>query len=178
MNTWREPLAPLAIGDIDKRARSFLKPNGSQAGTGAYTTWLKRGLDHSVADAALALVVQHWRDTDQQRLGGHGRTLRLGCRLPPSRRDREGRGRTCCSRHARDLEAAVNIIDTALATADGSTAPGWVWLRARRGQLAGLLHRATVGCPTGEFDADGYPVYAAPHHPTNPRRSRPRRFVG
>ena len=76
------------------------------------------------------------------------------------------------------LKAAVNIIDTALATADGSTAPGWVRLRARRGQLAGLLHRATVGRPTGEFDADGYPVYAAPHHPTNPRRSRPRRFVG
>lgn len=60
LDTWREPLAPLAIGDIDKRARSFLKPNGSQAGTGAYTTWLKRGLDHSVADAALARRSRRW----------------------------------------------------------------------------------------------------------------------
>lgn len=50
---------------------------------------------------------------------------------------------------------------TARATADGSTRPGWVRLRARRGQLAGLLHRATVGRPTGEFDADGNPMYAA-----------------
>ena len=178
LDTWREPLAPLAIGDIDKRARSFLKPNGSQAGTGAYTTWLKRGLDHSVADAALALVVQHWRDTDQQ---GWADTVArygwdAGCRHP------DVTARVAVVRAApgtpADLEAAVNIIDTALATADGSTAPGWVRLRARRGQLAGLLHRATVGRPTGEFDADGYPVYAAPHHPTNPRRSRPRRFVG
>jgi DNA polymerase III epsilon subunit-like protein len=65
LDTWREALAPLAVGDLDKRARSFLRPNGKQAGTGAFTTWLTRGQDHQLADAALALVVEHWRATDQ-----------------------------------------------------------------------------------------------------------------
>lgn len=75
-----------------------------------------------------------------------------------------------------DLEAAVATIDTALATADGSTAPGWPRLMARRGQLA-ILHRATTGRPTGEFNEDGNPVYVAQHHPAQPRRTRPGRFA-
>lgn len=74
------------------------------------------------------------------------------------------------------LEAIAATSDTALATADGSTEPGWPRLMAR-GQLAGLLHRATTGRPTDEFDEDGNPVYVAPHHPAQPRRTRPGRFA-
>lgn len=177
LDTWRQPLAPLAVGDLDKRARSFLKPNGKEAGTGAYTTWLRRGLDHLLADEALAVVVQHWRDTGQH---GWADTVAqygwdAGCRHPDI-------AEAVAVVHAApgretDLRAAVTLIDAALSTAGGSTAPGWTRLEARRAHLAGLLRRATSGRPTGEFDADGNPIYAAPHHPTTPRRTRTPRFA-
>lgn len=177
LDTWREPLAPLAVGDPDKRARSFLRPNGSQAGTGAYNTWLERGQDQQLADAALALVVEHWRATDQDSwadtVSQHG--WDAGCRHPDLAEAvatlRAAPGT------AADLKAAIAIIDTALATADGSTAPGWTRLEARRAQLAGRLRRARSGRPTGEFNADGNPIYATPHHPVKPRRQRCPRFA-
>lgn len=177
LNTWRDPIAALAVGDLGKRARSFLRPNGSQAGTGVYTTWLDRGDDQQLADAALALVVEHWRTTDQDgwadTVAQHG--WDAGCRHPDiteaiaTLRAEPGT--------ATDLIAAIAIIDTALTTADGSTATGWTRLEARRVHLAGRLHRARSGRPTGEIDADGNPIYATPHHPVKPRRERRPRFA-
>lgn len=177
LDTWREPLAPIAIGELATRARSFLKPNGKAAGTGAYTTWLSRGLDQQLADAALALVVEHWRADNKDgwadavaQYGWDG-----GCRHP------DVAEAVAVIRAApggpSDLKAAVDIIETALLTADRSTASGWGRLEARRTQFAGLLRRATSGRPTGEFDADGNAIYAPPHHPTKPRRTRTPRFA-
>lgn len=37
---------------------------GKEAGTGAYTGWLKRGIDPRVCDAALWLCVEHWREVE------------------------------------------------------------------------------------------------------------------
>ena len=114
LDTWREPLAPLAVGNRDKRARSFLRPNGRQAGTGAYTTWLERGQDQQLADAALALVVEHWRATDQDSwadtVAQHG--WDAGCRHPDITEAvatlRAAPGTVA------DLKAALAIIDAAL----------------------------------------------------------------
>lgn len=177
LDTWRQPLARLAVGDLGKRARSFLRPNGKKAGTGAYTTWIRRGLDRPLADEALALVVQHWRDEDQQSwadmVAQYG--WDAGC-LHPDITEAVAVIRAAPGAPG-DLKTAVKMIDTALTTADGSTAPGWTRLEARRAQLAGLLRRAKSGRPTGEFDADGNPIYATPHHPIKPRRRRRPRFV-
>lgn len=177
LDTWREPLAPLALGALDKRARSFLRPNGRQAGTGAYTTWLERGHDQALADASLALVVEHWRATDQDGwadvVAQYG--WDAGCR-DPNVAEAVATLRAAPGT-ATDLKAGLAIIDTALATADGSTASGWTRLEARRAQLAGRLRRAHSGRPTGEFDADGNPIYATPHHPVKPRRQRRPRFA-
>ena len=119
--------------------------SGSWAGTGAYTTWLDRG---QLADAALALVVDHWRATDQA--GWADTVAQYGwdasCRHPDITEAvatlRAAPGT------AADLTAAIAIIDTALTTAEGSTAPGWTRLEARRAHLAGLLRRVRSGRPT------------------------------
>ena len=110
-------------------------------------------------------MVEHWRATDQDSwadtVAQHG--WDAGCRHPDITEAvatlRAAPGTVA------DLKAGLTIIDTALTTADGSTAPGWTRLDARRAQLAGRLRRARSGRPTGEFDADGNPIYATPHHP-------------
>jgi len=177
LDTWRDALAPLVVGDLNNTARSTLRPNGAEAGTGTYTTWLGGGEDRQLADAALWLVVDH-----HQRTGTDGwadevarHAWDLHCRDPrvvethAVTRARPGQ--------VADLDASLDIIDTALLDRDGSTADGWRSLLVRRAHLAGLRQRA-VGRPTGKLDADNNPVLARIRHPATPRRAPRRRFPG
>ena len=177
LDTWRDVLAPTALGDPAATARSFLRPNGSQAGTGAYTSWIGRGLDRGLADAVVAVVVQHWREHNQpgwaDTVAGFAWDAR--CRHPevaiPVATVRSAPGTPD------DLEAALAILTQAQTTDSGSTADPLRRLGAYAAQLSGRLRQARSGRPTGRFDEDGNPIYAAPHRPTNPKRTRPRRFA-
>lgn len=122
----------------------------------------RSGLDQQLADTALALVVEHWRHVDQD---GWADTVAqfgwdAGCRHPDVAETVAAV--RAAPRRATDLEAALVIVDTALAATGGSTASGWTRLEARRAQLAGLLRRAASGRPTGESDADGNPTSLLP----------------
>ena len=75
-----------------------------------------------------------------------------------------------------DLQAALKVCTAALLTAGDSSHDGWSRLRARRNQLDGRLTRLTRPL-SGTYDVDGQPVPVRRHHPSNPRRTRPTRFL-
>lgn len=75
-----------------------------------------------------------------------------------------------------DLQAAVDVCNTVLATVGDSTATSVQRLRATHNRLAGLPSRAR-GRDTGTIDEDGNIIYAPRHHPTDPKHTpRRRRF--
>jgi len=175
MDTWPDSLAVTALGDPVKAALGFLRPTGKEAGTGVFSTWHLAG-NRRVADAALWLVAEHWRTTGQVvRAGDVGRLgWQAGSRDPRIADAYAGQlgagGRTV------DLQAALNVCGAALLLAGDSSHDGWSRLRARHNQLAGRLARLTVPL-SGTYDADGNPIPARRHHPTNPQRTRPTRFL-
>lgn len=174
---WRQHLAPQVVGHTEARVTGVLKPSGAGKGTGTYTTWLDRGWDRQLADAAVAEVVARWQADDNP---GWAMTVAndafdLGCRHPDVVRlvaeTRADPGT------ADNLQAAVALVDAVLDDADGSTHPGWRRLAQHHRLLAGQLRRSR-GIDTGELDAGGNPVYVPRHHPTNPRRPpHPDRFT-
>lgn len=176
LDVWPDVAARVALGDPDRYARGFFEMTGREAGTGAYTTWLDRGVDQRVADAALWRCVEHWRHVEMWvraeqviELGWHA-----GCRHPDLADAYAGQ--LAAAGRLGSLDKALDVCDIALSHADGSTHDGWARLRSRRSQLAGRRERLLVK-PSGRFDADGHPIPARRHHPTSPRRTRPTRFV-
>ena len=149
---------------------------GKEAGTGAYTSWLGRGVDQRVCDAALWRCVEHWRAVEMVKRAEQVIELgwAAGCRHPDLADAYAGQ--LAASGRLASYERAIDVCDEALGVADGSTHPGWARLRSRRNQLAGRRQRLVVR-PSGKFDEDGNPIPARRHHPTKPRRTRPMRFV-
>jgi len=175
LDAWPERLAPLALGDPVRYARGFFETTGREAGTGAYTQWCSRGLGR-VADAAVWECVLHWRNAGQHTRADQLAQLAVtaGCTNP----DVVGTyaANIAAAGTSTDLNAALTICDVALARIGGSTADGWVRLRARRNQIAGRAQRIT-GRPSGRVDEDGNPIPVRRHHPTEPQRTRPARFA-
>ena len=176
LDTWREPLAELAFAPSRTEPRGVLEYNGKGRGTGAYTTWRSKGLDRGLADEILAVCVRHHQTSDDERIARTVAQLGwdAGARHPdlavlvadvraaPGQPD--------------DLQAAVDLCHTVLATHGDSTATSVQRLRTTSARLAGLLARSR-GRDTGRVDDDGNVIYAPRHHPTDPRRApRPRRF--
>jgi hypothetical protein len=90
-----------------------------------------------------------------------------------------GRGHLVGRRGGRpaDLQGALDIADETLAVADKPGPPEhWGALQARRTWLAGQLARGSSRF-SGELDEDGNPILVRRHHPEQPRRTRPARFL-
>lgn len=175
-DVWPDAAAEVALGDWERYARGFFEMTGKEAGTGGYTTWLDRGIERRVCDAALWLCVEHWRHVEMFkraeqviRLDWHARSRH------PDIADAYA-GQLAAGGRLANLDRALEICDEMLETADGSTHPGFGRLRSRRNQLAGRRQRLLVR-PSGEFDEDGNPIAARRHHPTRLRRVRPSRFL-
>jgi DNA polymerase III epsilon subunit-like protein len=176
LDLWPDTVAQLALGDPERYARGFFEMTGKEAGTGAYTSWLGRGVDQRVCDAALWRCVEHWRAVEMFKRAEQVIELgwAAGCRHPDLADAYAGQ--LAASGRLASYERAIDVCDEALGVADGSTHPGWARLRSRRNQLAGRRQRLVVR-PSGKFDEDGNPIPARRHHPTKPRRTRPMRFV-
>lgn len=151
-------------------------PVGKRAGHGAYVTWVATGRDQGAGRRGPGVGDRAHRRADKadwaQTVAQYG--WKAGSRHP----EVAAAHATALARPGRpdDLQAAIDIIDEALATRDGSTAPAWHHLSALLAQLAGLQRRAE-GRPTSESDEDGNPVIDPPHKPTNPSRTRRDRFA-
>lgn len=177
LDVWPDVAGAVALGDPGRYARGFFEMTGKEAGTGAYTSWLARGVDRRVCDAALWVCVERWRDVAMFKRAEQ--VVELGCHAGsrhPGLADAYA-GQLAAGGPLGNLERALEICDQALETAEGSTHPGWGRLRSRRNQLAGRRQRL-LARPSGEVDADGNPIPARRHHPSTPRRTRPARFVG
>lgn len=177
LDVWPDVTAELALGDPDRYARGFFEMTGKEAGTGAYTSWRRRGIDPRVCDAALWLCVEHWREVEMYKRAEQ--VIELGWHAGSRHPDLADAyaGQLAAAGRIANLDRALQVCDEALGTADGSTHPGWGRLRSRRNQLAGRRQRHLVR-PSGQVDADGDPIPARRHHPTKPRRTRPPRFIG
>jgi len=175
LDIWFDTAAVAALGDPDRYARGFFETTGREAGTGAYTTWIARGVDRHIADAGVWITVEHWRSIGQDVRAQQMIDLawEAGCRHPDVADAYAGQ--IAAAGRLADLEAGVTICDTALLTRNGSTHEGWILLTSRRNQLAGRAERLRVR-PSGTFDGDGNPIPLRRHHPTTPRRTRQRRF--
>lgn len=176
LDTWFDTAATVALGDPDRYARGFFETTGRQAGTGAYTSWLAQGIDRRIADAAVWRCVEHWRSVGQDVRAQQliGLAWEAGCRHPDVS---DGyAGQIAASGRLTDLEAGVDVCDTALARRESSTHEGWARLTSRRNQLAGRADRSRQR-PSGKFDENGNPIPLRRHHPDRPRRSRQHRFL-
>lgn len=175
LDLWPDVAAEIALGDTGRYARGFFEMTGKEAGTGAYTSWLARGVDQRICDAALWRCVEHWRDVEMYKRAEQ--VIELGwsaqCRHPDLADAYAGQ--LAASGRLASYDRALDVCDEALAAAGGSTHPGWGRLRSRRNQLAGRRQRLLVR-PSGQFDEDGNPIPARRHHPARPRRTRPMRF--
>ncbi len=176
LDTWFDQVATVALGDPERYARGFFETTGREAGTGAYTQWLAGGVDQRIADAAVWLCVEHWRNIGQDVRAQQlvGLAWDAGCRHPDIADAYAGQ--VAAAGRLTDLEAGATICDNALDTRDGSTHEGWLRLISRRNQLAGRADRLRVR-PSGTFDADGNPIPLRRHHPMAPRRTRQPRFL-
>lgn len=176
LDLWPDTVAEVALGDPDSYARGFFEMTGKEAGTGAYTTWLASGVDQRICDAALWRCVEHWRTVEMFKRAEQ--VIELGWAAGSRHPDLADAyaGQLAASGRLASYDRAIGVCDEALTSADGSTHPGWGRLRSRRNQLAGRRQRLLVH-PSGKFDEDGNPIPARRHHPTNPRRTRPMRFV-
>ena len=177
LDVWPDVVAAVALGDPEHYARGFFEMTGKERGTGAYTSWLKRGIDQRVCDAALWLCVEHWRDVEMSKRAEQ--VIELGWHAGSRHPDLADAyaGQIAAAGRLTNLDRALRVCDDALDTTEGSTHPGWGRLRSRRNQLAGRRQRLLVR-PSGEVDEDGNPIPARRHHPTQPRRTRPTRFLG
>lgn len=177
LDVWPDVAGAVALGDPDRYARGFFEMTGQEAGTGVYTTWLRRGVDRRVRDAALWVCVEHWRDVEMFKRAEQ--VIELGWHAGSRHPDLTDAyaGQLAAGGRLVSFDRALEVCEEALDTADGSTHPGWGRLRSRRNQLAGRRQRVLVR-PSGEVDEDGNPIPARRHHPANPRRKRPSRFVG
>ena len=66
LDLWPDVAAEVALGDPERYARGYFEMTGKEAGTGAYTSWLKRGIDPRVCDAACGCASStgvRWRCT-------------------------------------------------------------------------------------------------------------------
>ncbi len=176
LDTWQQPLAAAAVGDLGggQSARSFLHTSGAGTGRGVFTSWHARKLGQ-LADYAAWLVHQHWvgdGQHDRAALVAHyawaagGRDPRL---VAVHARNLAASG------DLRRLSAARDVCDEAWLHRGSSTDDGWHQLRATRNRIAGQLNRRTVR-PGGDTDTNGNPIPLRRHHPTQPERTRPGRF--
>lgn len=176
LDLWPDTVGALALGDPQRYARGFFEMTGREAGTGAYTSWLKGGIDPRVADTALWICVQEWRR--QQQHARAEQVVELGWHAGSRHPDLVDAyaGALAAPGRITHLDAALGVCSETLAQQAGSTHDSWRRLASRRNQLAGRRQRLLVK-PSGQFDPDGNPIPTRRHHPTNPRRTRPPRFV-
>jgi len=176
LDIWFDTVAHLALGDSGQYARGFFEPTGREAGTGAYTNWIRTGTGPRIADAAVWLCVEHWRTVGQAVRGEQIIQLawNAGCRHPDIADAYAGQ--LAAPGRLPDLTAAILVCDQALAARAGSTHEGWIRLAARQNQLGGRQQRLTFR-PSGKLDEDGNPIPVRRHHPDAPRRTRPSRFL-
>lgn len=176
LDTWPESIARTALGDLTKSARSVLAAGGKGRGTGIFTTWRSRNVDPRVADAAVWLTVQHYRENRD--LDGAMALIqqawRTGCRHPELASDYAAR--VAAPGRDTDLTRAIEICDEALATRGNSSAEGWNRLLSRRQQLDGRARRLATYA-SKSVDAQGNPVAVRAHTPAQPRRTRTPRFA-
>ena len=176
LDLWRWHLARAALSDLtDKTAFGFLHTNGSNAGTGVYDTWARAG-HRALADEGAWRVYQYWHAAGQParatQLAGYAWNAACG---HPRIADAHAAAIAAPGRGA-DLAAAEHVCTTALATRDGSTAPGWRVLATRAGIIA--AHRARMASLAATvLDANGNPVPRRRHHPIQPKRARVLRFA-
>ncbi|WP_395159916.1 exonuclease domain-containing protein [Ilumatobacter sp.] len=175
LDTWRDNLAALVVGDPNNYAQGYFEMVGKEAGTGVYTTLTDRGLDRQVADAGIWLCAQHWRSIGQ---GSRAESVvqlawKAGCRHPDVADAYVGA--MIAPGTLGDYTTAIKLCDSVLSGAGDSTHDAWVRLRSRRAQLAGRAHRLTVRYQG--VDDDGNPIPVRRHHPENPHRTRLPRFA-
>lgn len=121
------------------------------------------------------LVHHHWRRIGQATRAEQVAQLayNTGCRYPDV--VDAYAGQVAAAGSVADLRTALAACKRTLRARRGNTHDAWNRLQARTRQLAGQLERLRTR-PSGRIDADGNPIPLRRHHPTNPRRSRPRRF--
>ena len=176
VDVWRLALAPVALGgEVADRAEGFFETTGRNAGTGAYAEMCRLG-HRRLADAALRLVHRHWAEAGQNDRAEAlaAQAVAGGCSDP----EIAGAHAVALAEGGReaDLRAGLAVCDQALGSSDGSTDDAWRALLVHQMRIAGRLRRVR-GRDSGTFDADGNPIPVRRHHPTNPRRSRPTRFL-
>jgi DNA polymerase III epsilon subunit-like protein len=179
LDLWHRYLAPAALGSPDSGVKgvvkSFLHVNGTNTGSGVFTTWLK-------ADRRLLAEATAWVVHERHRAGGQEVSAqsfahlvwKAGCREP--RLTAAYANLLAAPGDETALRRAADACDEALLSRQGSTFDGWTELGAKRAQLLGRLERRRLR-PSGELDEDGNPVPVRRHHPEEPRRARPRRFA-
>ena len=176
LDAWPDHIGALALGDPDNYAHGYFEMNGVEAGTGAYTTWLRKGTDQRVADSALHIAAIHWRNIGQPKRAAKVVQLAwvAGCRHPDVV-DAHAAA-VAAAGHQADYTAALALCDETLTLAGGSTHESWRRLRSRRAQIAGRARRLEQKNATTQ-DEDGNPIPVRQHHPDTPRRTRTPRFA-
>jgi hypothetical protein len=173
LDTWRLPLGARLLGSTDDLVVTFLKTMGRDAGTGTYVIVCRLG--HTVlADAGLRAAYRYWRDAGQtaraQQLAHYG--CAAGSRDPviveAHATDVAAGGREA------DLMAALAVIGPTLAQRAGNTDEAWAGLEIRASHIEGSLERRRA---LYRIDEHGNRVPVRRHHPENPRRTRPSRFL-
>lgn len=174
LDEWPAEIARVALGD---HAGTFVVTAGKNAGTGPFLTWQRAGVDPRIIGAAVASCIDHWRAEGHDDKAGQVALLAwsAGCRHPDV--VDVYAGKIAAPGRQRDLARAIKACEQALPTQDGSTSEGWTRLQSRRNQLAGRAQRLAFR-HSGTYDADGNPIPVRRHHPSQPRRTRPARFVG
>lgn len=169
-------LAQWALGDPDRYARGFFEMSGKEAGTGVYTSWLAARHDPGVADAAVQLCVAYWRSVGQHARGDSVAELawKAGCRHPDVADSYAGQ--LAAPGREANFAAGINICTTTFKVRDSSTHEGWRRLQSRQAQLEGRRRRLEFK-PSGKTDEDGNQIPVRIHHPTQPHRTRPARFL-
>lgn len=179
LDTWEYHLASAALFRFDAdTVWSFLPTSGEHRRNrySVWTTWTSDG-HGALADAALWQCYEWYRDQQRhENAAALAETAwKAGCRQPRlalAYADAVARpGREA------DLRAAIDIATVTLGLDPQPGPPEhWRTLAARRTELEGRLARLP-GRPTGKLDEDGNPIFKRRHHPAQPRRNRPPRFL-
>lgn len=175
LDVWRLALGPAAIGGpLEVRARQFIMPTPGGR-VQPYFSLRARGHE-SLADAALRLIVRHYRAT-----GFPDRADQLvdlawanGCR-DPEIAEAQAVNLAAAGRDP-DLHAAAAVCAETLPRRNGSTDEAWRLLAIREASIEGQLERRRVRYGD-QVDENGQPIPLRRHHPTNPRRVRAARFL-
>jgi hypothetical protein len=175
LDLWPDVAAAVALGEPERYARGFFEMTGKEAGTGAFTSWLKRGFAPRVCHAAMC--VEHWRDVEMYKRAEQ--VIELGWHAGSRHPD-------LADAYAGQLAAAAGSrasTGRSRSATTPSTPPTVPPIRggAAYGHAATSSQDDVSGCSrsSGEVDEDGNPIPARRHHPTRPRRhARPTRFVG